>query len=161
MEAVHNTDAKAGTIEGYEERMEATRFLLFANMLIYCYQQEKDTFLPYYSLTKQKLTGFADEVEYWIEDCLARKKGVSTKTLGFFSNEGKKAEVQDTLDSILKTTYPYMSEARGWTSSRKVIRESEDSVTILTIEVFPKYLPHGYEDKSELILGVKIGRAHV
>ena len=79
-------------------------------------------------------------------------ENVNVKKL-FGGNEGKKSIVQDMLSSLLKVTYPYISQAKKWTDMRTDLSSSQET---MKITLMPKYLPQGYEDKTELDVGFKI-----
>ena len=76
-------------------------------------------------------------------------ENVNVKKL-FGGNEGKKSIVQDMLSSLLKVTYPYISQAKKWTDMRTDLSSSQGKIKIT---LMPNYLPHGYEDKAELDVG--------
>ena len=148
IEALHNT--KTGSVDGYRQRIEATRFIIFATILKYCYCADKQVFYPSISLPSKRLKSLVNEVENWLEHCMKHKSQVRTKKFLMINSKTKKSQVQDLLDSILKTTYPIISEARGWTSPRTQIRGDT-----LSVQVMPEYLPHGYEDYTECLVGVR------
>ena len=90
-----------------------------------------------------------------LEDIISRsseqKDNVKLKSFGFVTI-GKKSEVQDLLDSILKIAYPYISQARKLTDMNKQLGYSRAS---LKFSLLPAALPMGYEDRTPVIVGVR------
>lgn len=52
-------------------------------------------------------------------------------------------EIQDSIDQILRWSYPLISQGLGWTKPLQAITPGAES---LTFETFPKYIPEGQED---------------
>merc|ERR1719187_1499066 len=63
-----------------------------------------------------------------------------------------KGKIQDLIDSVLRVTYPYISEGKGWTKMMQDIPFDRKHVS-LTVD--PNLLPDGEEDGAELLLGRK------
>ena len=76
---------------------------------------------------------------------------VNTKTF-FVTDSEKKKKLQDHLDSVLKISYPYISEAKNLTSMKSKILKTDNQIKI---KVIPDLLPVGEEDYSVLIIGVR------
>ena len=59
----------------------------------------------------------ANELE---RDCFEILEVQASVTIGFFTfrKQAKRQNMQDMADSILKITYPYISEGKNWTDSR-------------------------------------------
>ena len=70
----------------------------------------------------------------------------------FMESKGKKSTVEEILDSLLKVTYPFISQYMKWTDMRSDLSMSDGKIKII---LMPKYLPHGYEQKTELNVGYK------
>ena len=60
--------------------------------------------------------------------------------------------MQDMLDSILQLAYPYISQGNGWTDLNNKIQNFVAKCK-LKVEVNPKYLPMGEENKTQVIIG--------
>ena len=62
-EAFHFSDGNKSKSKGFEEKVEATKLIIFSQLLIYSYCEDNKTFLPYYALPAEKLKCFATEAE--------------------------------------------------------------------------------------------------
>ena len=73
----------------------------------------------------------------------------------FFENisSDPSTKVQDTLNTILQATYPFISEGHEWTMSTT---KFDLQVNTVKVKVMPKYVPMEEKDKTTLILGVYI-----
>ena len=109
-------------------------------------------FLSPNNLPTKSLDFIRRELEDIISRSSAQKDNVKLKSFGLFT-VAKKSEVQDLLDSILKTAYPYISQARKLTDMNKELEYSLDSGTSLNFSLLPELLPEGYDDKSSVIVG--------
>ena len=139
------------SIESFGEYIKAARLIAFATILRHSYEKNEKIFLPSFLLSFDNEKVIGDKLESVVKDCLEQKENVNVKTL-FIENEGKKSVVEEMLDSLLKVTYPYISKAKKWTDMRADLALKKT----LKISLMPKYLPEGYEDKTELDVGFKI-----
>ena len=62
-------------------------------------------------------------------------------------------------DTILKLSYPYISESKGWTCMRTNLLQYQQE---LKIKIKPQYVPMGEEDRTRLTIGVNenLGRSY-
>ena len=142
------------SLESFEEYIKAARLIAFSTVLLHSYENEKKVFLPYFLLSSRVQNVISDKLEDVVKDCLDQKENVNVKTLRIFEDKGKKSIVQDMLDSLLKVAYPYISQAKNLTDMR-----ADLSSTNKQIKLMPKYLPEGYEDKTELVIGFTSGNS--
>jgi len=149
--AFHYANKKDIGIESYRECCKAIRLLIFATILQASYDEERRVFISPDKLPTTKLSYILRELEDIISRSSEQKKNVKLKSFGFFT-VAKKSEVQDLLDSILKITYPYISQARKLTDMNKQLEYSHDG---LKFSLLPEALPMGYEDKTPVIIGFK------
>jgi len=147
--AFHYANKKDIGIESYRECCKAIRLLIFATILQASYDEERRVFISPDKLPTTKLSYILRELEDIISRSSEQKKNVKLKSFGFFT-VAKKSEVQDLLDSILKITYPYISQARKLTDMNKQLEYSHDG---LKFSLLPEALPMGYEDKTPVIIG--------
>ena len=75
----------------------------------------------------------SDKLESVVKDCLEQKENVNVKTL-FIESKGKKSVVQDMLDSLLKVTYPFISQSMKWTDMRSDLSMSDGKMKITLID---------------------------
>lgn len=78
--------------------------------------------------------------------CLTLKEAV---TVSGFWNKSAAAERDDLCDGLLAASYPYISEARGWTDSTS--RTEEGQLCSIRLD----YLPGGEENRTSLYHGVR------
>ena len=81
-----------------------------------------------------------------MDSCLKLKESVSVS--GFWKKSAA-AEREDLCDGVLAASYPYISEARGWTDSSSRVEEGQ------LCSVRLDYLPEGEEDRTSLYRGVR------
>ena len=146
---------KGISIESFGEYIKAARLIAFSTILRHSYQKKEKIFLPIFMLSADNEKVISDKLESVVNDCLEQKESVNVKTM-FRVNEGKKTLVQDMLDSLLKVTYPYISQAKKWTDMNNDLSSSEE---MKKVTLMPKYLPLGFEDKTELQFGFKIEKS--
>ena len=140
------------SIESFGEHIKAARLIAFSTILRHSYDKREKMFTPKFLLSSKAQMVIGDKLEAVVKDCREQKENVNVKTL-FIEIEGKKSAVQNMLDSLLKVTYPYISQAKKWTDMKTDLSMSDGKMKITLI---PKYLPHGIEDKTELDIGFKI-----
>ena len=146
-------------IANYKECIKATQLLIFSRIARYSFHKDNGCFLPFSTLSLNKVNAIGGSLESLIKEALVQRKNV--KTSGIFvmaSKEAKKkSEVQNILDQVLKICYPYVSQSNNWTEMKTKIDPTEDK---LIITVMPQYLPQGVEDATKVIIGVKTGEDH-
>ena len=81
------------------------------------------------------------------KDKVKLKKMFHTKV-----DSDSEAEVQNLLNSILKITYPYVSQAGKLTNMNKL--QENPSGARLKFSLLPEALPLGYKDKTSVIIGL-------
>merc|ERR1712079_195133 len=116
-----------------------------------CYDKEKKVFLPYRILKMNIKGAVAEELEKLVKDCLSLSEEVKSKK--WFLSKAKENEIQDTVDTVLTITYPYISEGHGWTNSFTEIHEDSETYFVITLNL--QYIP--YEDKTTVIIGTMRG----
>ena len=148
-QAFYYMDSEDMTIKNFEACIQATQLLIFANIARFCYDEKSEAFLPFLNLTEEKKSMIATELMDIVKRCLENKNHVKKD---FFSRSSEhKSKVQDTLDTILKVTYPFISEGKGWTKSTKKLTMEHNTVTF---SVMPKFVPMGIKDRVALNLGL-------
>jgi len=153
--AFHYANDEDIKIESYRECCKAVRLLIFATILQASFDEDKKVFLPPDKLPQEKLDFILQRLEDIIGGMSKQKDNVKLKSFGLFTSDSKKSEVQDLLDSILKITYPYISQARKLTDMNKQLEYSGGG---LKFSLLPQALPMGYEDKTPVIVGCEDGK---
>ena len=131
------------------------RLLIFAVILDASYDKDKRVFLSPDKLLPNKMNFILLELKKIIVRSSEQKNNVKLTSFGFFTI-AKKSDVQDLLDSILKITYPYISQARKLTDMTQQL--SSDSGPGLKFRLLPEALPLGYEDKTSVIVGFRANK---
>ena len=148
---------KIVTVENFVGCMQAIKFLVLANVLVFSYDDKKKKFRPFHQLPKKKKNNIGDELERLVKKSLDLKNKVNTKGR-LFRSDSKAAKVKDTFDSVLQVTYPYISEAKGWSSAKTKVSSRSSK---MHIQVMPKFVPFGFEDATEVKTGVKVNKGRL
>merc|ERR1712038_998002 len=148
--AFYYADGSNISVNSFKECAKAARLKMFAAILKGSYDRQEKVFLPPNKLPPNKVAQIGLELENIAKQCLLQKSNVKTTKLLMLSSSSKKSEVQDTLDSVLKMAYPYISEHKKL-SSRRLSLAHGDSILL---SVTPALLPMRYEDRTELVVGV-------
>jgi len=114
----------------------------------------KKSFDHFINFQKKKKNNIGDELERLVNKSLDLKNKVNTKGR-LFRSDSKAAKVKDTFDSVLQVTYPYISEAKGWSSAKTKVSSRSSK---MHIQVMPKFVPFGFEDATEVKTGVKVNK---
>merc|ERR1712038_184231 len=148
--AFYYADGSNISVNSFKECAKAAKLKMFAAILKGSYDRQEKVFLPPHKLPPNKVAQIGLELENIAKQCLQQRSNVKTTKLLMLSSSSKKSEVQDTLDSVLKMAYPYISEHKQL-SSRKLSLANEDSIQF---SVNLALLPMRYEDRTELVVGV-------
>ena len=136
------------------ESISAVKLLVFSKVMRCCYDKEKKVFLPYRILKMNIKGAIAEELEKLVKDCLSLSEEVKSKK--WFLSKAKENEIQDTVDTVLTITYPYISEGLGWTNSFTEIPQGSYIEFVITLNL--QYIPYGEEDKTMVIVGTMTGK---
>ena len=153
MRAFHHTAAKKKSVKTFKEKVETVKLIIFAQVLISSYDRVNNVFLPQWMLSDNIKRNISDELQSWVEKLIEEK--AATKTDSLFSSSKsseKKMEAQNSLDSVLKVAYSFISHGSNFTSEKNRIEVKDNSIEI---RVWPKFVPDGKEDKTEMIIGVR------
>ena len=149
-QAFYYMDSEDMSLKSFEACIQATQLLIFANVARFIYDENSGSFLPFLTLSMQKKRMIATELMDIVNRCLENRSRVKKDNI-FSKSSDHKAKVQNTLDTILQVTYPFISEGKGWTKGSTKLDLKDNTVNI---RVMPKFVPMGEEDKTTLILGV-------
>ena len=140
-QAFYYMDSNDMTITDLEACAQAVQLLVFSKIARYCYDESSESFLPFLTHSMEDKAMTATE----LMDIVDR----------FFENisSDPSTKVQDTLNTILQATYPFISEGHEWTMSTT---KFDLQVNTVKVKVMPKYVPMEEKDKTTLILGVYI-----
>ena len=142
-------DSNRMTLSDLEAFVQTVQLLIFSSIARFSYDGRSGAFLPFLTLPMKKKAIIATELMDIVGRSLENRKRV--KKDWFSSSSDHEGKVQNTLNTILKVTYPFISEGKGWTRSTTKFDLRGNTVNI---SVLPKYIPMGEEDKTTLILGV-------
>ena len=135
----------------FECCMTAIKFLVFAQVLVNSYD-EKEKFRPFHVLPKNMKKIIQTELALLVADSVKLKEKVNISKYYYKTDMIKVEKARKELNSVLRTTYPYISEAEGWT---KIKRQIPPESSVISIKVSPKYLPFDYEDATTVRIGIK------
>lgn len=153
-EGLNNIEEVNGSInvETFKQCMIAIKLIASSKIEHYSYCHKEVTILPYFNLDKDTKELIARELEALVQRGISLKDNVKTKKFGF-SRKDKEKKAEDTLDSVLKVCYPFLSEGFGWTKMA-----SKLASPTVSLHLMPKYLPVGEEDETCVKIGVNNGK---
>ena len=139
----------------FKNAVFAKQLLAFGKIMTFSYEKERNHFLPFHILPSSKKELIAKELENIANDIIAQAKNIQPKILNRLLPGGTKkdkGEIQNLVDSILRITYPYISEGKGWTSMLQKVLDKGNHIKLI---IDPTLLPDGEEDATEVCLGRK------
>ena len=136
----------------YIECSKAAKLHMFAIILRSSYDRDRKVFISPQRLQENQVLLIGNALEKIARKCIGQKKHVKTKSWGF-EKEKKKTEAQKCLNQILKLAYPYISRAKKLTDLNKKLTMSEGEH--YKFHLLPELLPIGFEEKTEIIVGIK------
>ena len=134
-------------VEAFKHCMIALKLIASSKIELYSFKEK--LILPYFNLDKDTQELIARELETLVNRGINLKTSVQTKKF-FFTMTEKEKKTEDTLDSVLKVCYPFLSEGFGWTKMTTKLSSPK-----VLIDLMPKYLPVGEEDEACVIIGIK------
>ena len=121
--------------------------------MIKSYDRQKNYFLPFANLTKNKRIEIASLMRTAIDDLIVElkngKDNIDLMDVLMFKTGVKKKMLQVRLNELFSSSYRFMSEGFGWNSPQGMIDEDQD---VVRIEVYPKYLPIGKGHREKRLL---------
>ena len=109
-QAVVYADRKSISVQVYEETLKVVHILISSKILFFGYDKEKKFFLPTSILDENTRILIGKEIEKLVNMSFDLQKKVETgkKYFKFIESADKKNKVQNLLDSILSTAYPFI-----------------------------------------------------
>ena len=154
MKAFHYMDdEKKISVENFKECTKALKLHMFAEILRTSYNRERKMFTPPDKLQEHQVLLVGKALEKITRKCIDQKEKVKTTSWGF-ERDSIKYEAQDCLDQILHLAYQYISRAKKLTDIKKQLTISNDALP--KFRLLPEFLPMGYEDRTQLTVGVQI-----
>ena len=138
----------------FQESVKAMQLLIFARISRYSYDDEKNCFLPFHTLSLNIVRLIGQCLVDLVNKSLDQKKNVKTTFFSLESKTEQSQKIQDILDQILKICYSYISQARGWTN---MVTNISPYFVEFKITVMPLFVPEGKEDATNVMVGVKPG----
>ena len=142
MQAFHYAKGQGVTTENLKNAVLAKQLTTLSEILTTSYDGTK--IVPFSLLEEQK----KKTISLLIEDEISslQKFHDSYSDSVFTLNKAEKAKKrQDILDGLLRTSYPFISEGRGFTNALSPIK--------LSLKVLPHLLPEGEEDGTCITVG--------
>ena len=89
-------------------------------------------------------------VDNLLDEMKHGKSGVDMMDILMFKAGVKRKMLQVRLNELFASSYRFMSEGLQWTTPNEVLNEEAE---IVSIQVYPDYLPVGQDDAIELVFG--------
>ena len=129
------------------------RLVMFGKILYESFDRKKKMFISADKLAQNRLSNIQGEFDDIVNQNWEQKEKVKLKkTFHIKVDSDSEAEAQNLLNSILKITYPYISQARKLTNMNKL--QENPSGARLKFSLLPEALPFGYKDKTSVIIGL-------
>ena len=148
MTAFQYTQGQGVTTENLKNAVLAKQMSVFSEILTKSYDGVK--IIPFPLLDEQK----KKTISLLIEDEISSLQKFHDSYSGsvFTLNKAEKAKKrQDILDGLLRTSYPFISEGRGFTNALGPVR--------LSLKMLPHLLPEGEEDGTCITVGQLHGKS--
>ena len=139
--------------ENLKNGVFALQMKIFAEVLIQGYDEGENKITPFFLLDKKKKKMISDLVGADIENAKAFQRKHQDGWLTW-NKEQKAQERQDILDTLLRTTYPLISEGRGLTTPFTPVKMPYN------LQLLPEFLPEGLDDAAVITVGQLGGRPH-
>ena len=142
MQAFHYTKGQRATTQNLKNAVMAKQLTIMSEILTKSFDGTK--IIPFSLLDEQKKR----TISFLIEDEVSsmQKFHDSYSSSMFTLNKAEKAKKkQDILDGLLRTSYPFISEGRGFTNALGPVK--------LSIKILPHLLPEGEEDSAYITIG--------
>jgi len=150
MEAFQYAKGKGSPLEILRCKVTAKQLKIFSEILIQSYDGATKI-VPFPLLDKAK----KEKISHLIEkDIMAVQSFHDSQSTSWYSlnKAEKKKQRQDTLDRLLQTVNPFISEGRGLTSTLEPLELP------CNLRVLHKVLPEGEEDAASLVIGQLEGK---
>ena len=131
----------------------ALQIKICAEVLIQGYDKDENKISPFYLLPDDRKRMIGQLVEADVKNA---KAFFSSQEVPWYAlnKEQKAQERQDVLDTLLRTSYPLISEGRGLTRTFAPIKMPYD------LKLLPEFLPEGLDDAAVITVGQLEGRPH-
>ena len=150
MKAFQYAEGKGSALEILRCKVTAKQLKIFSEILIQSYDGATKI-VPFPLLDKAKKGKIGRLTE---QDIMAIQSFHDSQSTSWYSKNKaeKKKQRQDTLDSLLQTAYPFISEGRGLTNTLDPLELP------CSFRVLQKLLPEGKEDAAALAIGQLEGK---
>ena len=131
----------------------ALQMKICAEVLIQGYEKDKNKIVPFYLLPDDRKRMIGQLVEADVKNAKAFH---SSQQMPWYAlnKEQKAQERQDILDTLLRTSYPLISEGRGLTTPFAPVEMPYD------LSLLPEFLPEGENDAAVVTVGQLEGRPY-
>ena len=131
----------------------ALQLKICAEVLIQGYDRDENKITPFYLLPDDKKKLVGQLVEADVKNAIAFH-GSQQESWYNLNKEQRSQERQDILDTLLRTSYPLISEGRGLTSPFHPIKIPYN------LKLLPEFLPEGQVDAAMVTVGQLEGKPH-
>ena len=150
MQAFHYAKGQGVTTQNLKNAVLAKQLSVFSEILTKSYDGTK--IIPFSLLDEQKKRTISLLVEDEISSLQKFHDSYSSSV--FTLNKAEKAKKrQDILDGLLRTSYPFISEGRGFTNALGPVK--------LSIKLLPHLIPEGEEDGACITVGQHQGEPFI
>ena len=142
MQAFHYTKGQGATIQNLKNAVLAKQLTILSEILTKSFDGTR--VIPFSFLDEQKKM----TISFLIEDEVSSMQSFHDSYTGsmFTLNKAEKAKKkQDILDGLLRVSYPFISEGRGFTNALGPVK--------LSLKLLPHLLPEGEEDAAYIAIG--------
>ena len=149
IQAYYYAEGQRATVEDLKNSVLAKQLTICAELLIQSFDGTKIT--PFVLLERNKKRSISAMIELDVKQVQSFYNSHSISIFAL-NRSGKAEEKQNILDSLLRTTYPFISEGRGLTNPRAPVRMPYE------LELIPEFLPDGEDDAAQITNGQIEGR---
>ena len=148
MQAFQYSKQQSGDADQFNLIIISVKLIVFSKIARYSFNRDQAFFLPFYLLKQNVKKLLAMELENIVEEVFDLQKNIQTNKWLPGAKKAERAKTHELVDSVLKLTYPFISEGHGWTSMSSTI--DSNSISFM---VTPYLLPKGESESTNLKLG--------
>ena len=148
LKAFRYAEGQGATMENLKTAVAAKRLSVFSEVLIQSY--DGTMIVPFPLLDSQKKGFISRLVEDEIRN-MQRFRDSYKVSMFTWDKAAEEKKVQDILDELLKASYPFISQGRGFT-------DPLNAVTDVSFKLVPGFIPESEEDSTLVTLGQHEGK---
>ena len=148
LKAFQYAEGQGATMENLKNAVAAKRLSIFSEVLIQSYNGTMIVPFPLLDSQRKRTIGRLIEDEM---KCMQRFRDSYKVPMFTWDKAAEEKKVQDILDDLLKVSYPFISQGRGFT-------DPLNAVTDVSFKLVPNFIPEGEEDSTLVTLGQHEGK---